>query len=548
MSDASGQEAQGRLCLVTGASGYIGGRLVPDLLEAGFRVRCLARTPAKLRDHPWAGEVEIVRGDVTDAETLAPAFRDVDVAYYLVHALGAGQGFERTDRTAAENFAREARSAGVGRLVYLGGLTPRDVPDEELSPHLRSRAEVGRILLESGVPTTVLRAAVIIGSGSASFEMLRYLTERLPVMVTPSWVRTRIQPIAVRDVLRYLVGSARMPAEVSRAFDIGGPDILTYLGMMRRYAEVAGLPRRLIFPVPVLTPRLSSHWIGLVTPVPRSIARPLAESLRYEVVCGEHDIADFVPDPPDAPLPFERALALALQRVREARTTTRWSSASVPGAPSDPLPTDPDWAGGSLYTDERDLTVGASPQALWKVVEGVGGENGWYSFPLAWAVRGWLDRLVGGVGLRRGRRDALHLRAGDSLDFWRVEEIERGRLLRLRAEMRLPGLAWLEMYAERDENGETRYRQRALFHPHGLAGHAYWWSVAPFHAVVFGGMARNIALTAEASEAKEAGEADRTAGPLPGSGTSSPSGVSPRTGSTSASTRAPASGTPPRGE
>ncbi|MFB8405739.1 SDR family oxidoreductase [Streptomyces sp. NPDC055912] len=567
MSDASGQEAPGPLCLVTGASGYIGGRLVPDLLEAGFRVRCLARTPAKLRDHPWAGEVEIVRGDVTDAESLAPAFRDVDVAYYLVHALGAGHGFEQTDRTAAENFAREARSAGVGRLVYLGGLTPRDVPDEELSPHLRSRAEVGRILLESGVPTTVLRAAVIIGSGSASFEMLRYLTERLPVMVTPSWVRTRIQPIAVRDVLRYLVGSARMPAEVSRAFDIGGPDILTYLGMMRRYAEVAGLPRRLIFPVPVLTPRLSSHWIGLVTPVPRSIARPLAESLRYEVVCSEHDIADFVPDPPDAPLPFERALALALQRVREARTTTRWSSASVPGAPSDPLPTDPDWAGGSLYTDERELTVGASPQALWKVVEGVGGENGWYSFPLAWAVRGWLDRLVGGVGLRRGRRDALHLRAGDSLDFWRVEEIERGRLLRLRAEMRLPGLAWLEMYAERDENGETRYRQRALFHPHGLAGHAYWWSVAPFHAVVFGGMARNIALTAEASEA------DGTAGPPPGSGasppagaspaagsseasaasgpspgTSSPSGTSPLPGSTSASTREPASGTPPRGE
>ncbi|MFE5972709.1 SDR family oxidoreductase [Streptomyces sp. NPDC056460] len=567
MSDASGQEAPGPLCLVTGASGYIGGRLVPDLLEAGFRVRCLARTPAKLRDHPWAGEVEIVRGDVTDAESLAPAFRDVDVAYYLVHALGAGHGFEQTDRTAAENFAREARSAGVGRLVYLGGLTPRDVPDEELSPHLRSRAEVGRILLESGVPTTVLRAAVIIGSGSASFEMLRYLTERLPVMVTPSWVRTRIQPIAVRDVLRYLVGSARMPAEVSRAFDIGGPDILTYLGMMRRYAEVAGLPRRLIFPVPVLTPRLSSHWIGLVTPVPRSIARPLAESLRYEVVCSEHDIADFVPDPPDAPLPFERALALALQRVREARTTTRWSSASVPGAPSDPLPTDPDWAGGSLYTDERELTVGASPQALWKVVEGVGGENGWYSFPLAWAVRGWLDRLVGGVGLRRGRRDALHLRAGDSLDFWRVEEIERGRLLRLRAEMRLPGLAWLEMYAERDENGETRYRQRALFHPHGLAGHAYWWSVAPFHAVVFGGMARNIALTAEASEADgtsdprpgseaspasgatpaaDSSEASAASGPSPG--TSSPSGTSPLPGSTSASTREPASGTPPRGE
>ncbi|MFD3991363.1 SDR family oxidoreductase [Streptomyces sp. NPDC058583] len=539
MSDASERETPGPLCLVTGAGGYIGGRLVPELLEAGLRVRCLARTPAKLRDHPWAGEVEIVRGDVTDAETLAPAFRDVDVAYYLVHALGAGRGFERTDRTAALNFARQARAAGVGRIVYLGGLTPRGVPDRDLSPHLRSRAEVGRILLESGVPTTVLRAAVIIGSGSASFEMLRYLTERLPVMVTPSWVRTRIQPIAVRDVLRYLVGSARMPAEVSRTFDIGGPDILTYLGMMRRYAAVAGLPRRLIFPVPVLTPRLSSHWIGLVTPVPRSIARPLAESLRYEVVCDEHDIADWVPDPPDAPLAFDRALALALQRVREARTTTRWSSASVPGAPSDPLPTDPDWAGGSLYTDERERTVGASPQALWRVVEGVGGENGWYSFPLAWAVRGWLDRLVGGVGLRRGRRDALHLRAGDSLDFWRVEEIERGRLLRLRAEMRIPGLAWLEMYAERDGTGATRYRQRALFHPHGLAGHAYWWSVAPFHAVVFGGMARNIALTAEAREAGEASEVGEAEGPA---------GPSPASGSSSASAPAPASGPPPQDE
>ncbi|MFF0273400.1 SDR family oxidoreductase [Streptomyces sp. NPDC004330] len=510
MSDASGHETPGPLCLVTGASGYIGGRLVPELLEAGFRVRCLARTPAKLRDHPWAGEVEIVQGDVTDADTLGPAFDGVDVAYYLVHALGAGPGFEHTDRAAARTFAVRARSAGVGRIVYLGGLTPRGVPEEELSPHLRSRAEVGQIFLASGVPTTVLRAAVIIGSGSASFEMLRYLTERLPVMVTPSWVRTRIQPIAVRDVLRYLVGSARMPAEVSRAFDIGGPDVLTYLGMMRRYASVAGLPRRLIFPVPVLTPRLSSHWIGLVTPVPRSIARPLAESLRHEVVCHEHDIAEWVTDPPGAPLRFERALDLALQRVREAKTTTRWSSASLPGAPSDPLPTDPDWAGGSLYTDERELDVGASPQALWRVVEGIGGENGWYSFPLAWAVRGWLDRLVGGVGLRRGRRDAQHLRAGDSLDFWRVEEIERGRLLRLRAEMRIPGLAWLEMYAESDGNGAARYRQRALFHPRGLAGHAYWWSVAPFHAVVFGGMARNIALTAEASEAEGTGAEDRS--------------------------------------
>lgn len=507
-------------CLVTGASGYIGGRLVPQLLAAGHRVRCLARTPAKLRDHPWAPDAEVVRGDVTDAGSVADAMDGVDVAYYLVHALGTGSRFEETDRRAARIFAEEARAAGVRRIVYLGGLTPPGVPERELSPHLRSRAEVGRILLDGPVPATVLRAAVIIGSGSASFEMLRYLTERLPIMVTPSWVHTRIQPIGVRDVLRYLVGSARMPEDVNRAFDIGGPDIITYRDMMSRYAAVAGLRNRVIVPVPVLTPRLSSHWVGIVTPVPASIARPLTESLRHEVVCHEHDIARFVPDGPGQPLPFDEALALALRRVRDADVATRWSSASVPGAPSDPLPTDPDWAGGSLYEDERRLTVDAPRASLWKVIEGIGGDNGWYSFPLAWAVRGWLDRFVGGVGLRRGRRDAERLRAGDSLDFWRVEEIESGRLLRLRAEMRLPGLAWLEMYAETDGDGRTAYRQRALFHPRGLFGHAYWWSVSPFHAVVFGGMARNITqaaakgMSAHGGDAR-GGAADDVAGDVP---------------------------------
>ena len=483
-------------CLVTGATGYIGGRLVPALLAEGYRVRCVARSPGALRDYPWTGDVEVVRGDVMDAESVAGAMRDIDVAYYLVHALGTGRGFEETDRRSARIFAEQARAAGVRRIVYLGGLTPAGVPDGELSPHLRSRAEVGRILLDSGVPTAVLRAAIIIGSGSASFEMLRYLTERLPVMVTPNWVHTRIQPIAVRDVLRTLVGSARMPDDVNRAFDIGGPEILTYRQMMMRYAAVAGLPRRLILPVPVLTPTLTSHWVGLVTPVPRSIARPLTESLRHEVVCHEHDIACYVPDTPGRPIPFDESVRLALQRVRDARVTTRWSSASLPGVPSDPLPTDPDWAGGSLYTDRRERVVDASPEALWRVIEGIGGDNGWYSFPQAWAARGLLDRLMGGVGLRRGRRDAARLRVGDSLDFWRVEEIEPGRLLRLRAEMRLPGLAWLEMCADRDDDGRVRYRQRALFHPHGLLGHAYWWSVSPFHAIVFGGMARNIARTA----------------------------------------------------
>ncbi|WP_371606613.1 SDR family oxidoreductase [Streptomyces sp. NBC_01213] len=488
--------AEGLNCLVTGASGYIGGRLVPELLEAGHTVRCLARSPGKLRDHPWAPEVETVAGDVTDAASVAASMRGIDVAYYLVHALGTGSGFEDTDRRAARIFAEQAHAAGVRRIVYLGGLTPSGVPERELSPHLRSRAEVGRIFLEAPVPATVLRAAVVVGSGSASFEMLRYLTERLPVMVTPSWVSTRTQPIGVRDVLHYLVGSATMPADVDRAFDIGGPDVLTYQEMMRRYAEVAGLRRRLIVPVPVLTPRLSSHWVGLVTPVPASIARPLTESLRHEVVCDEHDIARYVPDAPGRPLPFEEALDLALRRVREAEVTTRWSSAAVPGAPSDPLPTDPEWAGGSLYQDERQLTVDTSRESLWKVIEGIGGDNGWYSFPLAWAVRGWLDRLVGGVGLRRGRRDAERLRVGDSLDFWRVEEIEPGHLLRLRAEMRLPGLAWLEMYAETCDGKLTLYRQRAVFHPRGLLGHVYWWCVSPFHAVVFGGMARNITQAA----------------------------------------------------
>lgn len=496
-------------CLVTGAGGYIGGRLVPALLEAGYEVRCLARTPAKLRDHPWAPRVEVVQGDVTEPEQVRRAMRDVDVAYYLVHALGGGRGFEETDRRAARVFAAEARRAGVRRLVYLGGLTPRGVPEQELSPHLRSRAEVGRILLESGVPTAVLRAAVVIGSGSASFEMLRYLTERLPVMVTPSWLRTPVQPVAVRDVLRYLVGCARLPDGVNRTFDVGGPDVLTYREMVQRYAAVAGLPRRVVLPVPVLTPNLSSHWIGLVTPVPAAIARPLTESLRHEVVCRENDITAYVPDPPGGTLGFDRALRMALQRIREAEVATRWSSASVPWAPSDPLPTDPDWAGGSLYTDHRARRVDASPEALWRVIEGIGGEHGWYSFPLAWSVRGGLDRLFGGVGLRRGRRDPHRLRVGDSLDFWRVEEIEPLRGLRLRAEMRLPGLAWLELRIGRDAQGRTVYAQRAVFHPHGLAGHAYWWAVAPFHGVVFGGMARNIARAAERS----ADDGARSSGP-----------------------------------
>ncbi|AWS43264.1 SDR family oxidoreductase [Streptosporangium sp. 'caverna'] len=479
-------------CLVTGATGYIGGRLVPGLLDAGHEVRCMVRSAGRLRDQPWASRVEIAEADATDAEQTRKALDGVEVAYYLIHTMGGGSDFADADRRAATTFAAAAKEAGVGRIVYLGGLAP----NEELSPHLRSRVEVGEIFLDSGVPAVVLRAAVIIGSGSASFEMLRYLTERLPVMTTPRWVRTRTQPIAIRDVLRYLVAWASVEKEVNRSFDIGGPDVLTYADMMTVYAEIAGLPRRVIIPVPMLSPGLSSHWVGLVTPVPAGLARPLVESLRNEAVCREHDVADYVKDPPGGLIGLREAVELALQRIKEAKVLTRWSSASTPGTPSDPLPTDPDWAGGSLYVDARARRVKASPQALWTVIESIGGEKGWYSLPLAWHLRGLLDRFVGGVGLRRGRRDPRRLRVGDSVDFWRVEEVEPGRLLRLRAEMRLPGLAWLELRVLRHE-GETVYGQRAIFHPRGLAGHLYWWSVTPFHTLIFGRMLRNVAVTAE---------------------------------------------------
>jgi uncharacterized protein YbjT (DUF2867 family) len=481
-------------CLVTGATGYVGGRLVPELLAAGHRVRVMTRSPDRLRDLPWAAEVEVARADARDRDEVAAACAGVDVVYYLVHALAVGAAFEETDRLTARIMGRAAREAGVGRLVYLSGLEPAD---EDLSPHLRSRAEVASILLDSGVPTAVLRAAVVLGSGSASFEMLRYLTERLPAMVTPRWVRSRIQPIAIRDVLRYLVGCARLPGDVHRRFDIGGPDVLTYVEMMQRYAAVAGLPRRRIVPVPVLSPTLSSHWVGVVTPVPASIARPLVESLRNTVVCTEHDIAAYVPDPPGGLLGFDEAVRLAIQRVRDADVATRWASASVPGAPSDPLPTDPDWSGGSLYQDIREHRCAADPRTLWDVIESIGGEHGWYSFPLAWSVRGWIDRLVGGVGLRRGRRDPRRLHVGEALDWWRVEHLDRPRLLRLRAEMLLPGRAWLELEVIPDGDGGARYRQRALFEPRGLAGHLYWTTIAPFHGIVFGGMVRNITGTAE---------------------------------------------------
>ena len=480
------------VCLVTGGTGYVGGRLAPRLLEAGHEVVCLSRSGKRLGAAPWAGDVRLVEGDLLEPDTLGPAFAGVDVAYYLVHSLGS-PSFEDTDRRAATNFAAAAAAAGVRRIVYLGGPVPGGAHP---SPHLRSRAEVGRILSTSGVPTVILRAAVIIGSGSASFEMLRYLTERLPVMVTPRWVRNEIQPIAVRDVLRYLVEWAAIPDTVDRAFDIAGPEIVTYQEMMRRYARIADLRPRVIVPVRPLTPWLSALWVGLVTPVPGGIARPLVESLVHDAVATEHDVARYVPDPATGLIGVDEAVRLALAKIGAADVETRWSTSAWTRAPADPMPTDPTWSGGSSYEDRRSRDVTASVDDLWAVVEGIGGETGWYSSPLAWSARGWIDRLIGGVGLRRGRRDPHHLRVGEALDFWRVEEVEQGRLLRLRAEMRLPGRAWLELRTV--PNGQcSRYEQRALFVPRGLAGHLYWKAIAPAHGVVFGGMAENIAQAAE---------------------------------------------------
>ncbi|GAB2461403.1 SDR family oxidoreductase [Conyzicola lurida] len=484
--------------LVTGASGYIGGRLVPRLLEAGYEVRVSVRDPQRLRDYPWADKVEIVTADLTDADAVRSAVRDIDVLYYLVHAMGAGGDFEKSESVAATVVADAAAQAGVSRIVYLGGLHP----DGPLSPHLRSRAEVGRILLASGVPTVALQAGTVIGSGSASFEMIRHLTDVLPYMPAPKWVRNFIQPIAVRDVLYYLVEAAELPPEVNRTFDIGGPDVLRYGQMMNGYAVEAGLPQRPIAPLPVLTPWLASQWVNLVTPIPRALAVPIIASLQYDCVARENDIDDVIPRPEGGLTGYRRAVSLALGKERAGEVETSWQDSSVFGAPSDPLPSDPEWSGHTVFTDLREKHSAASPAELWRVVESIGGDNGWYSFPLAWAARGWADKLVGGVGLRRGRRNPDRLNLGEALDFWRVEEIDRGRFLRLRAEMRVPGAAWLELTVTPEGEG-SRYRQRAVFFPKGLAGRLYWFSILPFHGVIFAGMVERITAAAVRATAKQ---------------------------------------------
>jgi uncharacterized protein YbjT (DUF2867 family) len=486
--------------LVTGATGYIGGRLIPALLARGHEVRCAARTPAKLDSRPWRSVVEVVEADVFDASSLEAACRDIDAVYYLVHSMDGEDDFARRDRLAAANVRDAAATAGVQRIVYLGGLGREG---DELSPHLRSRHEVGHVLAEGSVPVTELRAAIIIGSGSASFEMLRNLAEVLPVMVTPKWVDTRCQPIAVRDVLHYLCEVLDQPATTGQVLEIGGGDVLTYREMMHAYAEVAGLRRRIIVPVPVLTPRLSSLWIGLVTPLPTGLARPLVDSLVNEVVVEDDRIRDLIPR---ETLSLRDALKLAMMRIQDLDVATTWASAG--GArrhapptrsgvvPEDPRPEDPSWAGGTVLSDERSVRSAAPPEAVFQAVCRIGGTSGYHSARLLWEIRGLLDKLLGGIGLRRGRRHPVELAIGEVVDFWRVEAIERPSLLRLRAEMKVPGEAWLEFRIRADGSG-SRLDQRARFHPRGLSGRLYWALLVPFHGLIFPRMARRLAREAE---------------------------------------------------
>ncbi len=505
-SAAARADGTAPLAVVFGGTGYIGGRLVPRLIAAGYRVRVLARDLSRISSFSWGSGVEGVAGDATDPEAVAKAVEGADVLYYLVHSMSAGKGFEDADRRAAETVAKAAAAASVGRIVYLGGLHPDGVA---LSPHLRSRVDVGEVFLASGVPTLVLQAGVVIGSGSASFEMVRHLTDVLPYMPAPKWVRNRIQPIAVRDVLYYLLGAARVAPDVNRAVDIGGPDVLRYGQMMNAYALEAGLPQRPIAALPVLTPRLASLWVNLVTPIPQAIARPLVESLQNECVMKDHDIDSAHPAargadsrPTGGPWP-SRSGGFATTRSRPAGWMPRcWESRAIRCRA---IPTG---LGRTVFVDTRTASTSASPDRLWRVIEGIGGENGWYSSPLLWAIRGWMDRLVGGIGLARGRRSRARLEVGDALDFWRVEAIERGSFLRLRAEMKVPGLAWLELRSSAEGDG-SRYDQRAVFFPQGLTGRLYWLAVLPFHGFIFRGMANRIAATAQA-EAVEQGLAPQT--------------------------------------
>ncbi len=482
-------EMSNRPVFLTGATGYIGGRLAPRLLESGRRVRCLVRDPAKLECRTWARDpgIEIVRGDLGDPAALAEAMAGCGAAYYLVHSMiAAGTSYRDLDLELARNFASAAELAGLERIVYLGGLGETG---EGLSEHLESRREVERALASGSAPLTTLRAAMIIGSGSASFEILRYLVERLPAMITPRWVRTECQPIAVGNALHYLTACLDSPETLGRTLDIGGPDILTYHDLMRIMAEALKLRRRPIIPVPVLTPRLSSYWIHLVTPVGHRIARPLAMGLRNRVVCRDGEAARLMPQ---RLLGAREAVEAALGRSRSGDVESSWLDAGV-------VPGDPDWAGGTTYVDRREIEVDAPAQRVFASVCRVGGRNGWYAADILWRLRGLLDRLVGGPGLGRGRRHPDRVEYGDVLDFWRVTGVEPGRRLTLRAEMKLPGVAQLEFSVSPlpDMPLRSTLSQTAYFRPRGLGGLIYWFAVTPFHKPVFRGMLDGIRRHAE---------------------------------------------------
>lgn len=475
-----------RRILVTGATGYVGGRLAAALERAGHTVRCLARRPEALRGRLAPG-TEIIRGDCLDPSTLPAALAGVDTAYYLVHSMGSGRDFAALDREAAANFGSAARAAGVRRIVYLGGLGDAG---QLLSPHLRSRHETGEVLRQSGVPVVEFRASIIIGSGSLSFEMVRALTERIPVMICPRWVEVAAQPIGIEDVIAYLMAAADLPEGEVGVFEIGGPEVVSYGDIMREYARQRGL-RRLLIPVPVLTPWLSSLWLGLVTPVYARVGRKLIDSLRNPTVVASDRVRCVLPI---APRPLSEAITRAITEEDAELAATRWSDA-LSSAGMRPQT----WGGvrfGTRIVDSRAIVVDAAPAHAFAPIRRIGGTTGWYYGTSLWKLRGFLDLLVGGIGLRRGRKDPEELLPGDPLDFWRVEACEPDRLLRLVAEMRLPGRAWLQFEVTPLPGGRSEIRQTAMFDPAGLAGLLYWYVLYPVHAVIFQGMLNRVAVRA----------------------------------------------------
>ncbi len=474
------------LVLLTGATGYVGGRLLRALEQSGAHVRCLARNPANLIPRV-APQTEIVAGDVLNFDSLEKAMIGVRTAFYLVHSMGSSAEFEQLDREGAENFARAAKEAGVQRIIYLGGLGDND---GKLSSHLRSRHEVGDILRSTGVQTIEFRASVVIGSGSLSFEMIRALTERLPVMVTPKWVSALAQPIAITDVVAYLLAAVDLEIDGNRTFEIGGPDQLSYGDLMKEYARQRGL-RRWMIRVPVLTPRLSSLWLGLVTPLYARVGRKLIDSIQHATIITDSSAADAFAI---RPMGVREAMALALSNEDKEFAETRWSDPLSSGGRAR------SWGGvrfGNRLVDSRIVHVMAPAKKAFEPIRQIGGAKGWYYGDSLWRLRGFIDLLFGGVGVRRGRRDPEIALPGDAIDFWRVEAYEADHLLRLSAEMKLPGRAWLEFEVTEDETGSI-IRQTALFDPVGLAGLAYWYALYPLHQLIFAGMLRRIAGLAEA--------------------------------------------------